>query len=587
MKYFKDHVSSSLLNTIPHDLAVIHFHSYSHGHVSLTYESSGKTIDYEMTPGEMNRAWDGDTVAVDPLTHEVVAIGLSAQSKPHLMIPGYLHLTAKQSHGLNKKGVPIYVFHPLQPCYPPMLVASTAAKTHPSVDHVYVLASFLEWTTDQLYPRGQCEMVIGSTGDPAADALIRAHSCGLLKGNRPLIKKPMVLSSSSTQLIRKTVEATTFSIDPEGCVDIDDALSIEVLDPYRVMIGVHIADVTAWFEYDSDIDQEAFHRGQTVYLPDTQIPILPVALSHNMCSLKPDSDRFTFTCWMVFQGGIMIDHFFEPSLIKSVAALTYDQVDFRRDDLSPAIRNSLELLERTTGMPSGNSHKLVEVLMVMANTCAAKILQKMPYDSLLRRQEVNNKGLEQDIAAEYVIAQPHASPEFTRHASLGVDVYTHFTSPIRRYADQIVHRLLRGSMFIDPLSIEHINQVQKKHRRFKRDRTILDFVHAQASAGILSIETEAIVKIRYSEKYKTYKMDFFMPSNNITYPLKFPTNLRMIVNSVLEDENTLRFNNTQTLSESIFKDEETLTVQLYLFPKEPLLYKKCVLITDRFASILH
>lgn len=128
------------------------------------------------------------------------------------------------------------------------------------------------------------------------------------------------------------------SIDPPGCTDIDDALHIRELPNGNFEVGVHIADVSHFVQEDTAIDREARSRGNTVYLVNRRIDMLPSELSTDICSLKekvslvsnrahfPQQDRFAFSCvWELTKNAEIVTTEFYKSIICSVCAHTYQQ----------------------------------------------------------------------------------------------------------------------------------------------------------------------------------------------------------------------------------------------------------------------
>lgn len=87
----------------------------------------------------------------------------------------------------------------------------------------------------------------------------------------------------------------TFTIDPKDAKDFDDALSLRKLENGNIEVGVHIADVSYYVQPGTLLDQEAYDRATSIYLVDRVVPMLPEVLSNELCSLRPNEDKFTFS----------------------------------------------------------------------------------------------------------------------------------------------------------------------------------------------------------------------------------------------------------------------------------------------------
>ena len=144
-------------------------------------------------------------------------------------------------------------------------------------------------------------------------------------------------------------DETVITIDPEDARDFDDAISLGRLDNGHWRLGVHIADVSHFVRPNTNLDNEAFKRGNSVYLPDRVIPMLPELISNGLASLQPNRVRMTLTAEMEFTSeGIPVSTMVVDTAVKSCRRFTYEEVDDYidhpakwRDKLSPDVFNLL------------------------------------------------------------------------------------------------------------------------------------------------------------------------------------------------------------------------------------------------------
>lgn len=314
------------------------------------------------------------------------------------------------------------------------------------------------------------------------------------------------------------------TIDGASAKDIDDAISLEKLEPDTYRLGVHIADVAHYVQEGSAIDREALDRGTSVYLTDRVVPMLPQRLSNGICSLLPHEERLAVSCIMDINGqGKVIKHQLALSVIESSYRMTYDDVNAMIEGQSEVIdqyqeiatmveqmvevhqileqmrreRGALdfdakeaEIVVDDQGHPTEillrereTAERLIESFMLVANETIAADYQAKHLPFLYRIHEQPDEG-RMDRFAEFVTAfgiilrgntanitpkqlqkmlvsikgepyetvvsmmmlrsmqQAKYSEEPLGHYGLATRDYTHFTAPIRRYPDLLVHRLI-------------------------------------------------------------------------------------------------------------------------------------------------
>mgnify|MGYP003705819539 CR=1 FL=1 len=433
-------------------------------------------------------------------------------------IAGLLILESNIKYGLNSKAKPYYLFKPLDWKLPNFLVSSS----HKKRENLFVEIKFNKW--EKKLPHGMIERVFGPEKEleNRYQALLSNYDINTKNINR--LFNIEEINDDITNRI-DLLDLKIITIDPEGCKDMDDAVHYKQISDNLIQIGVHITDVTSYFTINSDIDLEAQTRLTSVYSPNKTINMIPENLSENLSSLfKKEIKRCISVIFDFDNQGNLIKYQIIPTNVQVKQNLSYDQFDTCIKENTS--KNMSDLFEFTKIIKYGNfdlknydSHKMIEKLMILANktVCQDLINQDLQNVIIRTHQESFDPELEKipeeiynDVffkfmnSAKYQIYNSdnyhsgldmhnytnyHSGLDMHNytnyHSGLDMHNYTHFTSPIRRYADMLIHRLIKSrwtnqEFTFDNSIIDKINQknktVKKLDREFKIYK-ILDKIH--------------------------------------------------------------------------------------------------------------
>lgn len=412
-----------------------------------------------------------------------------------------------------------------------------------------VLVRITKYPDKENSAEGKIVEIISRNGQAGGDIKALARSYGLRETfpSRANAEAKAVsregIHSRDLEGRRDLRNKTIITIDGADSKDFDDAVSVEMLPGGNYLLGVHIADVSHYVAEDGYLDREALKRGNSVYLIDQVIPMLPKSLSNGICSLNPDEDRLTLSVDMeVTPQGEVVSHDIYESVIHSKERMVYsevsDMLEKKDDSLVKKYRDIFEdllIMNKLAGIlrekreargsldfdfdeayirldSSGaavsvdiaerrTANKLIEEFMLLANQTVAEhffwmevpfiyrvheapTLRKMEeFRTFLRGFGLSVKGTAGSVhprtlneilksvegkSYENVVntvmlrsmQKAYYGTECDGHFGLALNYYCHFTSPIRRYPDLFIHRVIKACLHgtLDADSMEHFRK---------------------------------------------------------------------------------------------------------------------------------
>ncbi len=429
-----------------------------------------------------------------------------------------------------------------------------------------VVVHIIEWAPQSKVPTAEVIDILGKAGENNAEMM------SILVNNQLPYTYPKEVEEAAEKLPGGIAETEwahredfrkvlTFTIDPADAKDFDDALSFQVTSDGKYEVGVHIADVSFYVTEGDLIDQEAYERATSIYLVDRTIPMLPERLCNDLCSLKPNEDRYAYSCIFKLNEEAEVESYrIARTVIHSDRRYSYEEaqqiIETGSGDYAEAILKINELAKQLRkkrlgngainfesqevkfilddkGVPlsvmvkeSKDANHLIEEFMLLANKTVAREIGQI---RLNKNQSANsfvyrihaqpereklatfaafvgslgykinasatgsklsnsfNKllsdihGQKEEKLISTLAIRSMARAEYSTHNighyGLAFDFYTHFTSPIRRYPDLMVHRLLTrylsGGNSVDANELEerckHCSQQEQVAANAERD----------------------------------------------------------------------------------------------------------------------
>ena len=497
----------------------------------------GDRVKVAMFPKRKNKKPEGEIVEV--------------LQRKHTDFVGVLHI----SHGYvfvvpDMEQIPVDIFVP-------------KGELHGAKNGQKVIVHLVDWPENSGNPFGEIIRVLGNPGenDVEMQSILLSHDYPLdfpKEVEKEAAAIPVKIKREEIKKRRDFRDVFTITIDPADAKDFDDAISLQKLSNGHWEVGVHIADVSHYVKPGSAIDEEAYSRGTSVYLVDRTIPMLPEKLCNNVCSLRPDEEKLTFSA--VFEmddNANILNHWIGKTIIKSCRRYAYEEVQAMieggegdyKDEIMTFNHLATKLREKRMAAGSLNfhseevkfvldengkpidtyirvqneSHELIEDFMLLANRTVAetfgkpdskwknytfvyrvhdepnpeklnnfmRLISRLGYtmdistrSKLVKSynklfEDVEGKG-EKNLVESVAIrtmAKAVYSTENIGHYGLSFDYYTHFTSPIRRYPDLMVHRLIERYLIENQGSVDkkefdeycvHTSEMEKQAEEMER-----------------------------------------------------------------------------------------------------------------------
>ncbi len=497
----------------------------------------GDRVKVAMFPKRKNKKPEGEIVEV--------------LQRKHTDFVGILHI----SHGYvfvvpDMEQIPVDIFVP-------------KGELHGAKNGQKVIVHLVDWPENSGNPFGEIIRVLGNPGenDVEMQSILLSHDYPLdfpKEVEKEASAIPTRISKSEIKSRKDFREVFTITIDPVDAKDFDDAISLQKLPNGHWEVGVHIADVSHYVKPGSAIDEEAYNRGTSVYLVDRTIPMLPEKLCNNVCSLRPNEEKLTFSAVFEMDDDVnILNHWIGKTIIKSCRRYAYEEVQAMieggegdyKDEILTFNRLATKLREKRMAEGSLNfhseevkfvldekgkpidtyirvqneSHELIEDFMLLANRTVAetfgkpdskwknhtfvyrvhdepnpeklnnfmRLISRLGYtmdistrSKLVKSynklfEDVEGKG-EKNLVESVAIrtmAKAVYSTENIGHYGLSFDYYTHFTSPIRRYPDLMVHRLIERYLIENQGSVDkkeydeycvHTSEMEKQAEEMER-----------------------------------------------------------------------------------------------------------------------
>lgn len=540
----------------------------------------------------MNNAILGDKVKLDD-NDNVMQIYDRFFNK----IVGILKLSSRVKYGFNKRGVPIYIFKPYHNKYPNFLVCS---KNRSKKD-LFCTIQYNKYDKIKEKHFGKLDEIIGEVNNYYYQIKYLLSQYNLdYPRNKKIIKKNNLLEKieldldKNIQLQNENIDYEVVSIDPNGCKDVDDAFHfIRKNDSYE--IGIHIADVL--FYFNEKLNKIVKNRFFTIYYDNGKNNMLPDIYSENLISLIENQNRYAISVIYTYNKNELIKTEVRRSIVKNKKQFTYNEVDelfMKNRYKNRTERIIIELkkfMENELTYENLNSHNLIEYFMIKTNEYIGNLLFDnfgkkvlMRKHEKIENQQFYNKNselkkflkLKMMKKAIYTFADTDKNNNY--HFGLNLKNYVHFTSPIRRYSDIIIHSYIykylnidiNWNNNIDDVILDEMNEREKLINKCERKLNRLKLIK---ELEIIN-QTEKILTHGYITEINDRYIYIYIPKYKLEEKLRLiPQKFKQLYKYIINDDNSITIFKDNNLNNN-YKLYEKINIEIIPFLNEQLFQNK-------------
>lgn len=494
-----------------------------------------------------NRAIVNDVVYYE--NNEIINIKERSKQK----IVGIINMSSKTKFLIKNKSY--YLFNPINKMYPKFYV-STKNKNE---NKIYCLIDFLDWPINSLYPFGSLIEIIGNVGNLESEYKSLLYFNNIFYKNLKFDKKKIEYDEKIINEINK-FDYKIFTIDPKNSKDLDDGFHFISNDNFKEL-GIHISNPSKLLNNDID---KVINRVSTIYLNEN-LNMIPKVYSENLCSLIENTKKYCISLILkINNNNKIVNYRFEESIVLIEKNYNYDEFDkkYKKND---NLINIIDITKKIFDLEDIDSHLFVEKWMIYYNK---KIIEHFKSEFLIENLVIRShkyncfdieikdndlrKYLEIKNKNKAIYKLYDENDENNTHSEMNNDLYTHFTSPLRRSIDFLLNTYFINKKLIFDKDImldriNYINDYEKRIKKFYRMKNRFDFLYQN--------QKEEIDTFGYIIKIKEYKLKIYLPELN------------------LEEEYILFDKKTEKISDILYEKKDNLNTKIeYIFDNNKINY---------------